>query len=465
GKTFVDFDGDQQLDFDEPTIPEIEVTSVQLAQPPVKTVVKSEPDDLETVNIDESGTIEFLDLPPGQYRFDVTVPTGWSLSTQRLDRVTSKSIQPDGDSRNASISDNLQFIAFTSTARNLVSDDTNNMADVFVYNRHAREVESITRFSSGVSASTRPSISGDGRFVAFSSFASEFVVNDTNGVEDVFVYDRENDSFERVSVDAGGNQLADRSRSASMTPDGRFVAFVTDNHASGPVFRQGDIFVRDRITNTTEQISISAAGVTFVDPKISADGNVIVFRKDGNDDILVFERGMGVREIGRQGRNAEVSQDGRFVSYEAPLGSSPRMIFVYDLQQNTEQVVSINADDVIGDGNSFGASLSEDGRFIVYNSTAENLVPGDTNSFVDTFIYDRVNDRVRRVSIGRDGTQGDGDSLSVTISRDGRLIAFQSSASNIVPQDSNSSDDIFFVQNPLIEPGVTRTVVAGDVIT
>jgi len=212
--------------------------------------------------------------------------------------TTSVSVDSAGNQQNSSssfkvssISADGRFVAFESSASNIVPGDTNGNTDIFVRDRLTNTTTRVSVDSAGNqanSASETPSLSGDGRFVAFKSFASNLVPGDTNSESDIFVRDRLTNTTTRVSVDSAGNQRNIGSESPSISADGRFVAFnlYSLNLDVGATFAQ-DIFVRDRLTNTTTNVSVDSAGNPGEgdSPSISADGRFVAF--ESNSSYLV----------------------------------------------------------------------------------------------------------------------------------------------------------------------------------
>jgi Tol biopolymer transport system component len=270
------------------------------------------------------------------------------------------------------------------------------------------------------------SISADGRFVAFRSDASNLVAGDTNAAADIFVRDRQTGTTQRVSVDSAGNQGNGDSKNAWISADGRFVAFrsFASNLVSGDTNGVPDIFVHDLQTGTTERVSVDASGH-------EANG-------------ASGEAGPGISD------GPSISADGRFVAFRSSAsnlvpgdGNGKDDIFVHDRQTGATERVSVDSAGNEGNGYSYGPSLSADGRFVAFRSNASNLVPGDTNGTGDDFVYDRQTDTTERVSVDGSGNQGNGESIRPEISADGRFVAFRSFASNLVPGDTNGFPDIF----------------------
>ncbi len=211
----------------------------------------------------------------------------------------------------------------------------------------------------GIGSSIYPSISSDGRFVAFASTASNLVAaNDVNGHRvDIFVRDRQRGTTEMVSVDGSGNQANDGCRHASISSDGRFVAFGCDatNLVANDTNERKDVFVHDRWTGSTRRVSVDSSGNQLsrrsIDPSISSDGSVVAF-----------------------------------VSNRVRLRPD---IFVRDRHVGTTQRVSENSSGKPGNDQSFTPAISSDGRFVTFESRATNLVTNDTNGTWDIFVYER----------------------------------------------------------------------------
>ncbi len=313
-----------------------------------------------------------------------------------------------------------RYVVFESQASNLVAGDTNGFREVFVRDRQSGTTERVSVDSGGAQGngfSTEPSISADGRFVAFSSIAN-LVVGDTNGFYDVFVRDRLSGTTERVSVATGGTQGNDYSYDPSISADGRFVAFfsLTTNLVAGDTNASTDIFVRDRQSGTTERVSVDSGGAQgnqdSAQPWISADGRFVAFHSDASNLVA---------------GDTNASYD----------------VFVHDRQSGTTERVSLATGGAQGDQDSYDASISADGRYVAFMSRATNLVAGDTNALSDIFVRDRQSGTTERVSVATGGAQGNQDSALPSISADGRLVAFQGQASNLVAGDTNAASDVF----------------------
>ena len=350
---------------------------------------------------------------------------GVELISQSSDGVPGNDYSPW-----ASISADGRYVAFVSEADNLVPDDTNGKTDIFVYDRQTDTIELISLASDGSQAnhdSDRATISADGRCVAFVSRASNLVPGDTNGQAEVFLYDRQTDAIERVSTAGSG--------SPSISADGRYVAFATSASTLVPDDTNGevDIFVCDRQTDTIERVSVandgSQADQDSYEPSISADGRYVAFESVAANLVA-------------NDTNGELD------------------IFVYDRQTDSVERVNLAEDGSQGNAHSCDASISADGRYVAYASLANNLVAGDTNGVIDIFVYDRQTDQVERVSLASDGAEGNGRTENPSISANGRYVAFRSAATNLVSGDIFDSDDIFLYDRAA--DSIERISVAAD---
>ena len=409
---------------------------------------------------------------------DIFVYDRQSGTTARVS-VASDGTQADYGSERPSISADGRYVAFESAASNLVSGDTNGVRDIFVHDGQAGTTERVSVALEGTEAndySDDTSISADGRYAAFESYASNLVPGDTNGVRDIFVYDRQSGTTERVSVAFEGTEANDYSDGPSISADGRYVAFesAASNLVPGDTNEVRDIFVYDRQSGTTERVSVAYDSTETNDfsgaPSISADGRYVAFVSaasnlvpgdtNGTGDIFVHDRQLGTTErvsvasdstqAASSSSQLSISADGRYVAFMSRasnlvLGDTNGSydIFVHDRQTGITERVSVTSDGTQADYSSYNPSISADGRYVAFWSPASNLVPGDTNEARDIFLHDRQTGITERVSVASDGTQADYHSGYPSISADGRYVAFESGASNLVPGDTNGWEDIF----------------------
>ncbi len=399
-------------------------------------------------------------------------------TTERVS-VSSAGEQGNADSGYTAISADGRFVAFQSVASNLVAGDTNACRDVFVHNRATGATERVSVSSAGEQGngdSWSPGISADGRFVAFYSYASNLVAGDTNAGTDVFVRDRATGATERVSVSSAGEQGNEGSMYPAISADGRFVAFESyaSNLVAGDTNGWRDVFVHDRVTGATERVSVSSAGEQGNGDSwwrvISADGSFVAFYSyasnlvagdtNGVPDVFVHDRVTGVTErvsvssAGEQGNwgsiNPAISANGRFVAFDSYASNlvagdtnGDADVFVHDRATGATERVSVSSAGEQGNGESQYPAISADGRFVAFDSYASNLVAGDTNGDADVFVHDRATGATERVSVSSAGEQGNGGSWWPVISAEGRFVAFGSVASNLVAEDTNGVADVF----------------------
>lgn len=337
-------------------------------------------------------------------------------------RVSTDSGGNEGDysSWDPSISADGRFVAFVSFAHNLVPYDSNAAADIFVKDTLTGTMTRVSTDSGGVQSnynSEDPSISGDGRFVAYSSYATNLVVGDTNHSEDVFISDALTGATIRVSTNSGGDQCNGTSYSPSLSADGRFVAFITDasNLVLGDTNGQWDVFMKDTLTGTTIRVSTDYEGNEgnwgSADPSVSGDGRFVAFRTGNN---LVPGDTNGTYDI-----------------------------FVKDTLTGAISRVSVSSGGMEGNDISWSPSISGDGRFVAFVSRADNLVSGDANVAWDIFVTDTATGYTTRASAGSEGIEGNAESSAPAISSDGQSVAFVSHADNLVPGDVNNVSDVF----------------------
>ena len=369
-------------------------------------------------------------LVPGDTNetYDIFVRDRQSGTTERVS-VGQGGVQADDDCTGFSITPDGRYAAFTSFADNLVPNDTNGALDVFVRDRSLGTTERVSVASGGLQGnyeSQGAEISADGRYVAFGSYATNLVPGDTNGYFDFFVHDRRTGITERVSVDSNGGQadvhFIDQFDFA-MSSDGRFVAFVSDavNLVPGDSNESPDVFVRDRLLGTTERVSVASNGA------------------------------QQEYDWGWEYQGCSISADGRFVGFISPVENLvPRDTneavdaFVHDRLTGRTERVSVSSGGAQSNAGCWTPYLSADGRFVSFASWATNLVTSDTNDAADVFLRDRLAGTTECVSVTSAGAQSNGDSsYPGSITPDGRFVVFTSVANNLVPHDTNGAWDAF----------------------
>jgi Tol biopolymer transport system component len=340
--------------------------------------------------------------------------------------------QGDGDSWYNWISYDGRFVSFHSAASTFAGNDTNGLDDAFVYDGLTGSLRcvSVDPFGAvGNGRSQRVRVSGDGQFVAFHSQATNLVESDANGVRsDIFVCELSTGQLTLVSVSSEGEQGNHYSEYPSISADGRYVAFISratnliPDDTNGPVV---DVFVHDRQTGQTVCASVDSGGV-------QGNANSFYPMISGNGQFVVF-----------------MSQASNLVPNDTSSGDD---IFVHDL--DTQQTFRVNVDsfgaqaqgpdpNTPDSSNSFYPTIDHDGQRVVFISNAINLVSGDTNGADDIFLHNVSTGLTTRVSIGSAGQEGDDDSAWPRISPDGRYVAFNSYAGNLIAGDTNGRSDIF----------------------
>ncbi len=399
----------------------------------------------------------------------------WRISTAHdprqaaLDSSYRPRISPDGS-----------LVAFDSYARDLVPDDSNGNSDVFV-----QEVGGTTRECASRASMELPSgggaiqsaVSGDGSLVVFASRAPALLPAAAEGNQHIFLYDRSTRQIELVSRSGRGELANGASASPKISADGRTIAF--DSQATNLVDgsdtnNSSDVFLLDRDTGRMQRASSTAAGNAAdrgsFGPSLAADGSRVLFMSSASNllpdtstqttRLIAWQRDTGlVQQVnatsdgtpgtGFFGIDHALSGNGRYASFAAAsadlvagVPQSEIHTFRKDLDTGAIIVVDRNADGVIGNGHSADSALSVDGRYLAFNSTASNLVPGDTNGSWDVFLADL--DAQTLVRVSRDYLEGPaayvgGPSLSL----DGRFLAFISSVPTLVQDDTNERFDVF----------------------
>jgi Tol biopolymer transport system component len=325
------------------------------------------------------------------------------------------------------ISGDGRTVLFESGASNLVAGDGNGKNDVFVHDRTTGITECVSVDPNGVPGDDGgggifnfepPTISADGRYVVFCSESTNLIAGTKSSPGQLYLRDRTLGTTEVVSVDSAGNPGDSWNQFGTISTDGRYVAFESwsTNLVAGDTNQRMDVFLRDRTSGTTDLLSVDAAGTLGNDdsasPLLSADGTTVVFSSNATN---------------------LVSQD----------TNSAADVFVLTLATRTLERVSVDPSGTEGDSHSGASSISADGRFVAMWSLATNFVPGDTNGVIDVFVRDLSIGVTERVSVDSSGGEADSISLSPSISADGRFVAFSSFATNLVANDTNGWRDVF----------------------
>lgn len=394
----------------------------------------------------------------------------------------------DGASRSAAVSGDGRFVAFASSAANLVTGDANGFADIFLRDTQAQTTTLASLRTDGVQPngnSATPAVSDDGRFVAFASGATNL---GSGGVSQIFVRDRQAGTTTLVSRRAGqfGAQGDQSSFDPTISADGRLVAFVSQaslDPVADPEVFDSDVYVRDIVEHTTTLVSRTngatgaQANATSSIASISPDGRYVVFASqatnlpgdaDSTQDNFVRDlvastttlvsRATDGTKANSTSIASAISAGGRFVAFSSGASnlvaddSGQDDVFVRDVQAGTTELISraTGAGGAKGNGASgtvdglAGVSISRDGRFATFVSAASNLHPDDADAIPDVFVRDlqqQTTDLASRATGA--GAKGSARSQTPRISGDGRLVAFESQASNLHPDDADAVFDLF----------------------
>jgi Tol biopolymer transport system component len=356
------------------------------------------------------------------------------------------------------------------TATFTVRDSTGKTANgsvLFAVHSRTDRVSVNGSGTAGSGASSTPSISGDGSLIAFASSSTNFVTG-VNGTQ-IYVHNRQTNQIEVVSRDNDAsaiNEGGGASSDPSMSADGRFVAFVSQstNLVAGVSGQQ--VYLRDRQTGQTTLISKSSSGATSnggvnSSPAISSDGRYVAFVSvatnlgvaGGNQQIYLHDRVTGITSLISKDNNAvpgdgtsatpAINADGRYIAFASAstnLGTAGgnQQIYIHDRftgANGTTSLVSKDSGATAGNGNSSAPSVSGDGRYVAFVSLATNIVTGFSGQQV--YIHDRntgangTNSLISRDNSGLPNA-GNQNSSAPSISSDGRYVAFTSSATNLM---------------------------------
>lgn len=403
-----------------------------------------------------------------------------------------------GKSRAPAISGRGGSVAFPSSSRHLVPGDTNGYADVFVYRRKTRTIERVSIASDGSQGnghSDWPAIGSDGRYVAFRSFASNLVRNDTNGKCDVFSYDRATKMMVCISRSSPTRTANGESNAPAISADGRYIAFSSDASDLVPDDRNGlrDVFLWDRSSGEIRRVSVGIRGEASGasrGPSISHDARFVAFRSSApdlvagdtndEDDVFVYNRGTGqtIRvSISTDGEEANgyscdqtISAGGRWVAYVSYASNLVRGdangkadVFLRDLQQKKTERISVAVGGGDSDGHSRLPAICSSGRYVAFQSVAGNLVPGDGNRRYDVFLRDRETQVTTRVSVAPYGPRIPASSAEAALTLDGRMLAFSCEAAGVAGgADGELSRNVFLTQ---VGPALTATGRPGSTPT
>jgi hypothetical protein len=368
-----------------------------------------------------------------------------------------------------------RFVAFVSDASNLVAGDTNGVADVFVRDLHSNTTTRVSISSGGAQADDASSaqalgVSPSGRFVTLTSDATNLALgNDDSSCApepcpDVYIRDRQMGTTRRL-VPFRGIPMPGHMQ---LTAGAQFYAYDTNG--------QGDVIRCRRSPRRCVVVSVLPRTVIVdeVDANsylggISSGGRFVAFHKVGSNEApnaaTMLAGGVFVRDV-RASRTRIVtthpldlangiSPQGRFVLFSSRAGklvpgdtNHRRDVFVRDLRTGATHRISVSSAERQGNRGSVGVGISSRGRYCLFESNANDLVPGDRNKVADLFLRDRVRGRTIRLNVSPSGASANGPPRFAALSLDGRWAVFGSPASNLVAGDTNALRDVF-VRGPL----------------
>lgn len=429
-----------------------------------------------------------------------------SLAAPVTSRISVGAAQVQGIARSGSVSLSADgaFAVFISDADNLVAGDTNGVNDIFVHSLQTGVTIRVSRSSSGEQANGgsidwhAPAISADGRIVAFASTATNLVTGAANGVQQIFVHDRQTGTTACVSMDASGVPGGGASSAPSLSADGKIIAFTSyaTNLAAGDPTGTVDVYIRNLETGWTARVSVAPDGSPANGDSgcsaISGNGRFVAFASNasnlvpmdinGETDIFVRDLQTGITTLvsaasdGTQGNGwsdhaPTISTDGTVVAF---LSAASNLagddtngvpdVYVRNLRTKLTTRASIATSNAEADDASFAPTLSASGRYVAFASNAANLSPGDANGTADVFVHDVWLSQTTLVSTGSNAAPGNGVSGAFyppATSGDGRTVAFESWAYSLVAGDSNEVGDVF-ARGPLFaSPALSTSDVLG----
>jgi len=327
--------------------------------------------------------------------------------------------------------------------------------------------------AAGDDVSLDPTMSSDGRFVAFESTATNLVQNDTNNARDIFLRDLQTGITLRVSESSGGAQSNGHSYSPAISADGRHIVFQSDatNLVGGDTNTRSDVFLHDRVTGFTTRVSVTSTGLqanaASYSPAISGNGEVIAFTSEATN--LYFLGNGGYAQVyahdtvsggtylcsrvvftpgDHNSYQPHISHDGSRIIFRSSAsnlagGGIPNGTDIFLFEGGTVSLVSRGFNGALPDASSWSPVISGDGSSVAYRSSATNLIAGGTLGEFQVFLYDIASDTTMIVSRSTDGDHGNEESGDASISHDGKRVAFVSRASNLVAFDTGGFNNVF----------------------
>ena len=413
------------------------------------------------------------------------LPATWADSfTTRLNISSGSTLAPQGVEANshtfstaAAISSDERFVVFSSDATNLVAGDRNDAADVFLRDRWFNQTTRISVDNTGAPGnadSTQPVISANGRFIAFSSKATNFVAGEANVVADIFIYDTQTKQVRGINpLDSNGDSV-----NPSISADGRWIVFesLASNLVAGDTNNASDIFAFDSQSNQLIRISVNDAGAEgdghSFHPMIAALGNAVVFESEASNlvagdtnvtsDIFLHDLtthttqrvSQSTLQTDRGSYRPSIAAEGKLIVFESDAttlvendSNTVSDIFIKDMTTGQVQRIT-SATGEQANSAAYYPTISANGRYVAFTTAATNLVSGNANALFDILKYDRQTQQLERVNVNINGKQSNFQSLKlpISLSWSGNYVIFTSNATDIVFGDNNLSFDIFAYQ-------------------
>lgn len=374
-----------------------------------------------------------------------------------------------GDAYMISTSRNGRFVVFTTTASDHVPGDTNQVSDVYLYDRKTRKIARASLGSAGAQPDSdclSPRVSDDGRYVVFSSAATNLVPTDGNDRADVFVRDMKKLTTIRVSQTAAGGDLDGASFLPAISADGRTIAFASTatNAIAGDGNGQTDVFVRKLSGGPIERVSVGEGGVEGEGyssrPALSKDGRYVVFDTNStafgaldssNPAVVLRDRKRATTKFISLGSIPSVSDNGAIVAFQSQEALIPgdtngaNDVYVAQVKTLALTRISVGDDGAEGESHSQNPTISGNGRYVAFDSE-NGILAADTNRRTDVYVHDLKTHRAELVSVTPSGVASTGGSYYPWISANGKTVAFIANADDIFSAVENQHADAYVRQ-------------------
>ena len=368
-------------------------------------------------------------------------------------------------SERRTVSANGRFVVFEGYSP-LVKGQKQLENQIVLRDRKLGTTTLVSKSSKGKKAnasSYNPQISANGRWIAFDSNASNLVPRDTNGVRDVFLHDTKTGKTTRVSVDSAGKQVTSTygSTAPSLSANGRYVTFGSDAEGLAPGdMKRGQAYIHDRVSKKTELVSVDSDGFAMYSmdfTSVSADGNVVAFvslHRNSNPLMYVRDRKAGTTrsympdDLHRV-YSPSISSDGRYIAMRTNAALDPNDtnktddVYVLDRTTGKHTLASKSSAGRVGNGKSLHPTISANGRYVVFESVASNLVAKDSNKRDDVFRHDLRTGETVRVSVRNNGKQIAASSNVGSINAHGNHVVFESYGSNVTKLTAGSWAQVY----------------------